>query len=73
MRPRRARLGCVGEIFVFGILLCRFNEAEARAPRMRAARFLAPGPTECFNEAEARAPRMRNGFRRAGRELLQLQ
>ena len=38
----------------------RFNEAEARAPRMRCDSFgLAISALLSFNEAEARAPRMR--------------
>ena len=37
MRPRRVRLGCAlrsHDSDAFGVLDARFNEAEARAPRM---------------------------------------
>ena len=37
----------------------RFNEAEARTPRMQRERLaLASHRDACFNEAEARTPRM---------------
>ena len=39
MRPRRARLGCLAELYVDANVLGDFNEAEARAPRMQ---FQAP-------------------------------
>src|ERR1700691_5066821 len=35
MRPRRARLGCAMLLTPNTPVLARFNEAEARAPRMR--------------------------------------
>jgi len=36
----------------------RFNEAEARAPRMVLYLYVPEVLKPCFNEAEARAPRM---------------
>ena len=59
MRPRRARLGCRLSRSSPTAASVNFNEAEARAPRMRERR--ANGARRCaryFNEAEARAPRM---------------
>jgi hypothetical protein len=35
MRPRRARLGCIAPALDFTNSYGRFNEAEARAPRMQ--------------------------------------
>src|SRR6267154_383701 len=35
MRPRRARLGCQHRALLNGLAVPCFNEAEARAPRMR--------------------------------------
>ena len=58
MRPRRVRLG-------YRALAPRrppptsFNEAEARAPRIRRPAPSPRGPGSRFNEAEARAPRIR--------------
>ena len=37
MRPRRARLGCLPNYCLVRLALRCFNEAEARAPRMRAS------------------------------------
>src|SRR5579883_1400074 len=59
MRPRRARLGC--EILILHLdneVLAGFNEAEARAPRMRRRRKIPSRREPGFNEAEARAPLM---------------
>ena len=59
MRPRRARLGCVaGNIDDPSAHAIRFNEAEARAPRMLDGTSSATHGDTGFNEAEARAPRM---------------
>ena len=60
MRPRRARLGCASRVLDFGRGACRFNEAEARAPRMRRSNAPTRLEPHSFNEAEARAPRMRS-------------
>ena len=38
---------------------CRFNEAEAHAPRIRAPIGIGPKLPKSFNEAEAHAPRIR--------------
>jgi len=56
------RLGCSSPCG-FG-LAChqRFNEAEARAPRMRARPTPGYPLRQRFNEAEARAPRMRGSL-----------
>ncbi len=58
MRPRRARLGCDPGGETRDAQTSRFNEAEARAPRMRSCRRRGCAPPGRFNEAEARAPRM---------------
>src|SRR5579883_3302249 len=58
MRPRRARLGCVAWQGACPSSQLSFNEAEARAPRMRRPKPDAWCWCGCFNEAEARAPRM---------------
>ena len=59
MRPRRARLGCMVAPRKASPAFTRFNEAEARAPRMPSLgdRGRCSGRLG-FNEAEARAPRM---------------
>jgi len=38
MRPRRERLGCRPRLLALLAGLLRFNEAEARTPRMQAQR-----------------------------------
>src|SRR5579884_596752 len=58
MRPRRARLGCLVEVTGACFPCGCFNEAEARAPRMRRAEIERCRRSPGFNEAEARAPRM---------------
>src|SRR5579883_2936494 len=59
MRPRRARLGCSGQQVWGTTATSSFNEAEARAPRMRRTPNMEQLGNSSFNEAEARAPRMR--------------
>src|SRR5579885_322827 len=58
MRPRRARLGCGRSLSRSSKSWNRFNEAEARAPRMPPQPQRAPPGWRGVNEAEARAPRM---------------
>ena len=58
MRPRRVRLGCSSVIVILPVNQIGFNEAEARAPRMRPLLAHAGRLFRRFNEAEARAPRM---------------
>ena len=59
MRPRRARLGCVMLATDLDPTSTPcFNEAEARAPRMRRRCDEHIAVLHRFNEAEARAPRM---------------
>ena len=63
MRPRRARLGCHRLSRRCRTLRVGFNEAEARAPRMRRCPASSGPRPRRFNEAEARAPRMPSDFR----------
>ena len=59
MRPRRVRLGWLVPGTASARHAWRFNEAEARTPRMRVAPGLQLASSyERFNEAEARTPRM---------------
>ncbi len=52
------RLGCVREVLTTLVTCLRFNEAEARAPRMLGLTNAVSSLMAGFNEAEARAPRM---------------
>ena len=60
MRPRRVCLGCPLAGIPLHMVINRFNEAEARVPRMQSCLPVGRVPlTRGFNEAEARVPRMR--------------
>ena len=57
MRPRRARLGYLVDPTNDARFTSRFNEAEARTPRIHTADSDPRSPRR-FNEAEARTPRI---------------
>ncbi len=66
MRPRRERLGWIADRRAARRRSRRFNEAEARAPRMAGVAVRRSVDDRMrFNEAEARAPRMATRPRRA--------